>query len=398
MRKRKQTMVSVGDLLMHCECDSNPLFDNVRDEITKADVSLGHCETIFTTRGNPTYVDPFCTQIVGAWPQHIKSIKDAGFDVLTLCSNHIWDLGQDGLKDTIDACDANGILHTGAGMTLEEASKPAIKEVEDIKYGFLGYNCTGPIGSWAQIDKPGCNYIHCVTAFEYLVPNVGGYPTTYSYPTDEDLARMKKDIEALRPLVNVLVVSLHKGIGFIPAAISRHEQIIAHAAIDYGADVVFGHHGHILKGVEVYKGKVIFHDLSNFMAVSDLNGKPYFRYGSKKEHRVQNKYTYEQKLAREKEFYRRNGGPFVWGPLGTLVAWPPPEIKYSIIAKCYVIDGLIEKVTFIPCMFDDDGYISILKKNTPEAENLFTYMSNITKNAYLNTQYKWEGEEIYVVI
>ena len=102
-----------------------------------------------------------------------------------------------------------------------------------------------------------------------------------------DLSRMKAQVTALRDKVDVLSVSLHKGVGFLHAALSSHEHTIAHAAIDAGADIIFGHHGHILKGVEVYKGKAIFHDLSNFMAVSSLDGKPYFRYGSKKEHRVQ---------------------------------------------------------------------------------------------------------------
>jgi poly-gamma-glutamate synthesis protein (capsule biosynthesis protein) len=391
-------MVSVGDLLMQCDCDAAPLFQNVKDEITKADVSLGQGEVVFTDRGDPTYVDLFCTQIKGAWPSHLKTIKDAGFDVLTLCSNHIWDLGRNGLQDTIDTCDQNGLLHTGAGMTLEEASKAAVKEVDGIRYGFLGYNCTGPIGSWAQMDKPGCNYLHSVTAFEYPVPCVGGLPTRYAYPIQEDLERMMREVEALRPQVDVLSVSFHKGVGFIPAAISQHEHAITHAAIDAGADVVFGHHGHILKGVEVYKGKAIFHDLSNFMAVSDLDGKPYFRYGSKKEHRVQNNYTYEQKIAREREFNRRNGGPFVWGPLGTQVSWPVPETKYTIIAKCYVVDGRIDKVTYVPCMFDDDGYLSVLKRNDPDALQLFDYMTNITRNAYMDTVYEWDGEEIRVVL
>jgi poly-gamma-glutamate capsule biosynthesis protein CapA/YwtB (metallophosphatase superfamily) len=398
MGEKNQVLVSVGDLLIQCECDAASLFDGVREEISKADVSLGQGEVVFTERGEPTYVDLFCTQIKGAWPSHLKTIRDVGFDVLTLCSNHIWDLGRAGLQDTLEFCDRNGLLRTGAGMTLEEAAKPAIMEVDQVRYGFLGYNCTGPTGSWAQTDKPGCNYIHSVTAFEYPVPCVGGIPARYAYPIAEDLERMKREVEALRSRVDVLSVSFHKGVGFIPSAISQHEHIITHAAIDAGADVVFGHHGHILKGVEVYKGKAIFHDLSNFMAVSDLDGVPYFRYGSKKEHRVQNNYTYEQKLAREREFNRRNGGPFVWGPLGTQVPWPVPETKYTVIAKCYVEDGRIGKVCFLPCMFDDGGSISILKRADPEAQNLFDYMTNITRNAYMDTEYEWDGDEIRVLL
>ena len=315
MNKKTQTFVSVGDILMECQCETGFLFDFVRKEIQGADVALGHMESVMTERGAPTYVDPFFTQLKGSPPSHAKGIRDAGFDVLTLCSNHIWDLGRYGIEDTIAACEENGMLHTGAGMTLEEASLPAIKEIDGVRYGFLAYNCTGPTGSWAQVDKPGCNYVHSVTAFEYAAPCVGGIPARFSFPIEDDLNRMKTQIAALRGQVDVLSVSIHKGVGFTPAIVSPHESAIARAAIDAGADVVFGHHGHVLKGVETYKGKAIFHDLGNFAAVAALKGVPFFRYGSKKEHRVQNEYTYEQKVAREKEFNRRNGGPFIFGPL-----------------------------------------------------------------------------------
>ena len=121
MRNKVQTMVSVGDLLIQCECDVNPLFDDVREEITSADISVGQCESVFTDRGDPTYVDLFCTQIVGSWPEHVDAIRNAGFDVMTLCSNHVWDLGKYGVMDTIDACKRNNLLYTGAGMNIDEA-------------------------------------------------------------------------------------------------------------------------------------------------------------------------------------------------------------------------------------------------------------------------------------
>lgn len=396
--KKQQTLVSVGDILMECQCEAGFLFDRVRSEISSADIALGQLETVLTERGIPTYVDPFCTQIKGGSPEYARDIRQAGFDVVTLCGNHCWDLGRPGVEDTIAACDENGLLHTGAGMNLDEASLPAIKDVDGVKYGFLGYNCTGPAGSWAQVDKPGCNYVHSVTAFEYAVPCIGGIPARYSFPLEEDIRRMQAQIAELRAQVDVLSVSIHKGVGFIPAAVSPHESAIARAAIDAGADIVFGHHGHILKGVEVYKGKAVFHDLGNFMALGAMNGVPFFRYGSKKEHRVQNNYTFEQKIAREKEFNRRNGGPFIFGALGTPSPWPPEEMVYTVIAKCTVEDGKITKVGFVPCMFDDDGYVNILRRGDSHAQKLFDYMANISGYAYFDTQYEWDGDEVRVVL
>ena len=60
------------------------------------------------------------------------------------------------------------------------------------------------------------------------------------------------------------MMSYHWGIHFIPAILADYQKIVAHAAIDAGADIILGHHTHILKPIEVYKGKVIFYSLANF--------------------------------------------------------------------------------------------------------------------------------------
>jgi poly-gamma-glutamate synthesis protein (capsule biosynthesis protein) len=76
-------------------------------------------------------------------------------------------------------------MNSGGGLT------PGLKDVDGVKIRFLAYNCTGPIGSWAQSDKPGCNYIHSVTAFEYRA-HVGRYPARYAFPMEEDIRAMNR--------------------------------------------------------------------------------------------------------------------------------------------------------------------------------------------------------------
>ena len=68
----------------------------------------------------------------------------------------------------------------------------------------------------------------------------------------------------LRKQVDIVALSIHWGIHFIPAVLADYQREVAHAAIDAGADVILGHHTHILKPIEVYKGKVIFYSLANF--------------------------------------------------------------------------------------------------------------------------------------
>lgn len=75
---------------------------------------------------------------------------------------------------------------------------------------------------------------------------------------------MERDIATLKSQVDVVIVSMHWGIHFQKAKIPMYEREVGKLAIDAGADLILGTHAHILKGIEVYKKKVIFHSLCNF--------------------------------------------------------------------------------------------------------------------------------------
>src|SRR5690349_20893321 len=61
---------------------------------------------------------------------------------------------------------------------------------------------------------------------------------------------------------------MHKGVGHTPAALAMYERPVARAAIDAGAHAVFGHHAHIMRGIEIHRGRPIFHGLGNFVTVT----------------------------------------------------------------------------------------------------------------------------------
>ena len=75
-------------------------------------------------------------------------------------------------------------------------------------------------------------------------------------------------MSAARALSQLVVVALHKGIVHTPARLAPYERPLAHAAIDAGADIVIAHHAHILRGIETYRGKPIFHGLGNGCVVT----------------------------------------------------------------------------------------------------------------------------------
>jgi len=153
----------------------------------------------------------------------------------------------------------------GAGADIEEARKPAIFEVKGTRVGFLAYNTICFKGYEARTNKLGCVPLRAWTAYHQIKPEQPATPCevgTWAY--DDDLEAMLADIRKLRPQVDVVAISIHWGIHMLPKTIAMYQAQIAYAAIDAGADIIFGHHPHILKGIEVYKGKVIFYSLCMF--------------------------------------------------------------------------------------------------------------------------------------
>src|SRR4029077_12803240 len=94
----------------------------------------------------------------------------------------------------------------------------------------------------------------------------GTPPTILTVPHEEDLHALQEDIKKAKQQADAVVMSIHWGLHHIPKAIATYQPKVAHAAIDAGADLILGHHPHCLKAVEVYKGKVCFYSIGNFMS------------------------------------------------------------------------------------------------------------------------------------
>jgi len=183
MSNKTLTMMAVGDICM--DPPAEPLFDLARDTLKSADVLIGQSEIPFTLRGitphvnltpplssNDVLIDmkldgakspaarkssaKVVTRGIDCDPKSISALVDVGFDVMHLAGNHTFDAGAPGVEDTLNGLHKAGIATIGAGMDLDEARRPAIIEKEGTRFGFLSYNCLGPIGSWAAPEKPGC--------------------------------------------------------------------------------------------------------------------------------------------------------------------------------------------------------------------------------------------------
>ncbi len=226
-----------------------------------ADVVIGHVEVPYTTSTDELKGD---VPAPGADPAHLDALARAGFTAVSLASNHMMDCGPAGLSETIAGLERNGIAHAGAGPNLAAARVPALIDAGGRRIALLSYNCVGPEASWAAEDKAGCAYVR-------VFATDGGPSRPQADLAEIDpasLDAMRADIAAARARADLVVVALHKGVTHRPAELAPYERPLAQAAVEAGADVVVGHHAHIVRGIEFHRGKPIFHGLGNGVVVT----------------------------------------------------------------------------------------------------------------------------------
>ena len=258
---RALDLVFLGDIILDVP-DPDHWIGGIAGVTRAADVAIGHLEVPHTRRGIELVGD---VPAPGADPDHLAALARAGIDAVSMAGNHIADCGAEGIADTCAELDRLGIAHAGAGATLAEAKRPAWIERDGRRVVLLSYNCVGPEVSWATDDRAGSAYV--------AVRATDGGPSRPQADLVEidpvSCAAMAADIAAVRGPGTLVVVALHKGITHRPADLAPYERPLAHAAVDAGTDVVVGHHAHILRGIEIYRGRPIYHGLGNGVVVTN---------------------------------------------------------------------------------------------------------------------------------
>lgn len=182
----------------------------------------------------------------------IPAIKDAGIDVLLNGNNHIMDQKIQGIENTIDMLDAAGVSHTGAWKSLESRQIPLVIDVEGIKVGII--SATYSLNGFEQHLSP--------QELKYLVCYI-------------DTKQIEAQINLCREYgAEFIIVSPHMGDEFVKHP-RRGIRAYAEEYIRLGADIVFGHHPHVLQQVDsieveaedgTTKNGIIFYSLGNFIS------------------------------------------------------------------------------------------------------------------------------------
>jgi poly-gamma-glutamate synthesis protein (capsule biosynthesis protein) len=369
------TVAAVGDLILD-EPDPASFLAPSAPLLRAADVAVGHVEVPHSTSTVQASTD---VPAPPADPAALGALADAGFDVVTLAGNHIYDAGEVGIADTVAHARKAGLVPTGAGANLDEATTPAVVERGGLRVGVLSYNCVGPRESWATSRKPGCAYVHVLTHYELDHASPGGPPKVYTFADPDSLERMAADVRRLRDEADVVLVALHKGIGHTPAAVAMYESPVARAAVDAGADAVLAHHAHIMRGIEVHRGRPIFHGLGNFVTVTRALT-PSQSAGS----------------AETKAWAERRKALYGFAPDPAMPHYPfHPESRNTVVAFCRFDAGGIVEAGYLPCWIDDRGRPVPLPDGA-DHQRVDGYVRRITEEAGWDAGFTRRGTEVLV--
>ena len=245
---RRAVLSAVGDIRLdgpvaavaRRDGPAGPTADAARD--LAADIVFGNLETPVTSRGVKTAK----TWNFRASPSLLAVVEKAGFTVLNLANNHVWDYGEEGFLDTLKHLAQGPWSVVGGGKDRAEAEAVRVVTAPSgLRVGFVGLTSTHPKEGWAGPRKPGVAF--------------------------SDFPRVSSVVKAAKARCDTLVVSFHGGteLSEVPNDI---QKAVARAAVDAGADLFLGHHPHVLQPVELYKGAPIVYSLGNFLFVSPSSG------------------------------------------------------------------------------------------------------------------------------
>lgn len=203
------------DAFYQMKNDPGYFFQNVKDIFTADDLTVANMEGTLTT-SNDRQQKTFAFK---GNPSYTEILTQGGVEATNLANNHSHDYGDQSYEDTIQYLEAAGITTFGYDRT-------AVMDVKGIKVGLIGI-----------------------------------------YELKDGLGRQQQVIDTIQEVkdqgAQVIIVSFHWGTekSNIPDDI---QKTLAHLAIDQGADLVVGHHPHVLQGIEKYQGKNIVYSLGNF--------------------------------------------------------------------------------------------------------------------------------------
>lgn len=374
-------LAAVGDVCPNVDVvtggDSNPetLFAHTASFTKEADIAFCQLETTFSERRSldmQRVVPGLC-----AHPKNVAAMTYAGFNVVSFASNLALSCGEDAFNDTLDVLKRHNMEVIGVGKNIAEARKPAIIERKGTRIAILAYRSVLPRGFQAEANKSGAAPLRASTFYEQVDWQAGTPPRIITIPNAGDVQAMREDIAKVRPNVDIVIVSVHWGVHYMPSIIAMYQKEAAHAAIDAGADLVLGHHAHILKGVEVYKGKVIFYSIGNFG--------------------IQEGHASEWLKADQGRLEMRT----LWGWKEVDLDYPnypfPADSRKTILVRCVFSGKRIQKISFLPVMINKKSQPEVMPRQDKRSDEVVKYLEWASRDQGFDTKFSRDGDDVTIV-
>lgn len=216
------------------------LYANVRDLISTADYAVG---TLNATMSDYTpRTGCSVTYLLLGGPENADALAWAGFDMMSVATNHIkncgWtNCGDRAFDDTLENLDRVGITTVGAGDNLSQALRPKVVEINGIRFGFVSLGQIEPL-VFAGEDTPGIAVLN-----------------------EENL---RNSIAAAKKVADVVVVLPHWGPEDSQYP-NPSQAELAEIAVEAGADLVVGNHTHVIQASQKIDDVLVFYGLGNFV-------------------------------------------------------------------------------------------------------------------------------------
>ncbi|MBI2098147.1 MAG: CapA family protein [Candidatus Wildermuthbacteria bacterium] len=196
-------------------------FQHIADLLGAADLVFGNLESQISNTGNNVGSD----YSFRADPASIESLVYAGFDVLSVANNHSFDYTREALEDSLVRLKKAGIAPVGGGLSKQEAYGLVVKEVQNTRIGFLAYTNSGAPAWAARENQSGIAWVDW-----------------------DNLEEVIETITAASTQVDILIISLHAGEEYQTEP-NQFQKAFSQAAIEAGADVLIGHHPHVVQSL-----------------------------------------------------------------------------------------------------------------------------------------------------
>jgi poly-gamma-glutamate capsule biosynthesis protein CapA/YwtB (metallophosphatase superfamily) len=216
-------------------------FAALLDTLRAAHVLFGNLESPIAPIGHP--YERTGSPVFTAPPIAADALVRAGFDVVSTANNHAWDGGLTGVMETLRQLERVRLPFAGTGRTIADAHRPAIIEKHGWRLIFFAL-------TRAYNPAPRSFYRHVGSRY------IAYADTAWLYPA---IRRVK----ALNP-TDLVIVSIHAGEEYTPDP-DEPLVVFVRGAVDAGADIILGHHPHVVRHVEWYRGKPIAYSLGNFI-------------------------------------------------------------------------------------------------------------------------------------